>query len=177
MPTPREALARDVENVRFPPTRWREGYEMDAVDVFLDRSAEAVRTGVPVDAVVGGAHFPRVRLREGYDIEAVDEVLRRMVDRDRALDPWVEPPAESGPFAVLVERIERVRFNPVRRREGYDTGEVDELLDRMVAALRGGEPVRTIVDDARLSRVRFREGYTIAEVDDFLRSVVADSET
>lgn len=72
-------------------------------------------------------------------------------------------------YGDLVEAITQARFTPVRlRHEGYDMSEVDDLLDRVVAALGRGEPVVPLLDSARLSRVRLREGYDIAEVDRFL---------
>lgn len=71
-------------------------------------------------------------------------------------------------YGDLVESIATVRFTPVRIRDGYDMSDVDELLDRIVAALGRGEAVGPVIDDARLGHVRLREGYDIAEVDAFL---------
>ena len=72
-------------------------------------------------------------------------------------------------YGDLVEEITQVRFTPVRvTREGYDMGEVDDLLDLVVAALGRGEPVGALLDAARLGHVRLREGYDIGEVDEFL---------
>jgi DivIVA domain-containing protein len=74
-------------------------------------------------------------------------------------------------YGDLVEAITTATFKPVRVREGYDMAQVDDLLDRVVAALGRGEPVGQVLDDARLSHVRLREGYDIAEVDAFLDQV------
>jgi DivIVA domain-containing protein len=75
-------------------------------------------------------------------------------------------------YGDLVEEITQARFTPVRiTREGYDMGDVDDLLDRVVAALGRGEPVGPVLDAARLGHVRMREGYAIAEVDDFLATL------
>jgi DivIVA domain-containing protein len=72
-------------------------------------------------------------------------------------------------YGDLVEEITQARFTPVRvTREGYDMGDVDDLLDLVVGALGRGEPVGALIDDARLSHVRLREGYDIGEVDEFL---------
>jgi DivIVA domain-containing protein len=72
------------------------------------------------------------------------------------------------------------RFSPVRLHEGYEMSAVDDLLDRVVAALGRGESVLDLLDGARLPRVRWREGYDTAEVDAFLtdlrRSVAAEGE-
>jgi DivIVA domain-containing protein len=75
----------------------------------------------------------------------------------------------TGSYGDLVEEITQARFTPVRvTREGYDMGDVDDLLDRVVAALGRGEPVGPVLDGARLGHVRLREGYDIGEVDEFL---------
>jgi len=72
----------------------------------------------------------------------------------------------------LVHEISSVRFTPVRLREGYDMGEVDELLDRLAAAVTAGEPVDDVVQDTGFTEVRLREGYAKTEVDEFLQRVV-----
>ena len=74
-------------------------------------------------------------------------------------------------YGDLVERITQARFRPVRVREGYAMSEVDDLLDRVVAALGRGESASRVLDRATLSRVRLREGYAIDEVDAFLDSI------
>ena len=75
------------------------------------------------------------------------------------------------PYGDLVESISNVRFTPVRIRDGYQMSDVDELLDRIVAALGRGEPVAPLIEHAQLGQlahVRLREGYAIDEVDAFL---------
>ena len=78
---------------------------------------------------------------------------------------------------LLIQEINQVRFTPVRVREGYGMGEVDELLDQLVSALRAGEPVDELVRSARFTPVRLREGYDMAEVDRFLDRVVSVAAT
>src|SRR4051794_13212792 len=68
----------------------------------------------------------------------------------------------------VIRDIERVRFTPVRMREGYDMGEVDEFLDRLVEAARAGRSFGAMVAGTTFTRVRLREGYDIADVDTFL---------
>jgi DivIVA domain-containing protein len=82
----------------------------------------------------------------------------------------------TRPYGDLVEAITNAQFNPVRLHEGYDMAEVDDLLDRIVAALGRGEPVVEVLDGARLGRVRLREGYDIGEVDRFLEQVRRDAQ-
>jgi DivIVA domain-containing protein len=74
----------------------------------------------------------------------------------------------TQPYGDLVEAIAIARFNPVRVREGYDMAEVDDLLDRIVAALGRGEPVAPLLEGVGFTRARLREGYNIDEVDRFL---------
>jgi len=76
---------------------------------------------------------------------------------------------------LLIEEISHVRFTPVRLREGYEMGEVDDVLDRLVTALRAGEPVDQLVSDAQFTPVRMREGYDMSEVDRFLDRVVSEA--
>ena len=73
----------------------------------------------------------------------------------------------------LITQIEQARFTPVRLRSGYDMGEVDQLLDEIVAALSAGRPVEPLIDGARIATVSFRESYDMAEVDALLARVRA----
>ncbi|GAA4719717.1 DivIVA domain-containing protein [Nocardioides conyzicola] len=72
----------------------------------------------------------------------------------------------------LLQEIRNVRFRPVRLREGYDMGEVDQLLDQLTAALGSGQPVDQLVAAARFTPVRLREGYDMGDVDRFLAGIV-----
>lgn len=76
----------------------------------------------------------------------------------------------------LVDAITSVRFKPVRIAIGYDMREVDDLLDRLVDAVRAGLPVRPLVAAATLGTTRWREGYDKAEVDAFLAEVARRAE-
>lgn len=77
----------------------------------------------------------------------------------------------------LVRRIHDVRFTPVRLREGYDMGEVDDFLDELVDAVAMGRPLQPLVDAARFTPVRMREGYVIGDVDAFLEQLAVDAST
>jgi DivIVA domain-containing protein len=83
------------------------------------------------------------------------------------------------PYGDLVESISNARFSPVRLHEGYEMSAVDDLLDRVVAALGRGDSALDLLDGAVLPRVRWREGYDTDEVDAFLaglrRSVASDA--
>ncbi|GAA4595289.1 hypothetical protein GCM10023194_64350 [Planotetraspora phitsanulokensis] len=80
--------------------------------------------------------------------------------------------AEPGDtWEAEATRVERMAFRPGRLGMGYREQDVDALLDRVVATLRGttdqpvtAEQIRT----ATFTTVVFRSGYAISEVDRFL---------
>lgn len=71
----------------------------------------------------------------------------------------------------LAQDIRSVRFTPVRLREGYDMGEVDQFLDELELLVREGRPASHVVAAKRFTPVRLREGYDMAGVDDFIDRV------
>ncbi|MBV6726345.1 DivIVA domain-containing protein [Nocardioides daeguensis] len=71
----------------------------------------------------------------------------------------------------MAATIRDARFTPVRFVPGYDMGEVDQLLDRLVEALDAGRPVRSTIARAVFTATRFREGYRRADVDALLAEV------
>jgi DivIVA domain-containing protein len=77
----------DVVNARFAPTKFREGYDQDEVDTFLDRAAAALRAwesaagasaGLTPEQVVA-QRFQPTKFRAGYDQDAVDRYLDQLV--------------------------------------------------------------------------------------------------
>jgi DivIVA domain-containing protein len=73
--------------------------------------------------------------------------------------------------ASLLREIQAARFSPVRLREGYDMGDVDNFLDDLAGAIGQGADVGALVDNARFATVKLREGYDMGEVDRFLEQV------
>jgi DivIVA domain-containing protein len=72
----------------------------------------------------------------------------------------------------LVSRIRDMQFTPVRIREGYDMGTVDQLLDELEEAASRGQPLQAVVDGAgQFPTVTWREGYNMGEVDRFLAEI------
>jgi DivIVA domain-containing protein len=78
--------ATDIDSARFTPTKWREGYDQDQVDEFLDRvkSAladwEAHRTAPMLTSHdVVTKRFQSTKFRGGYDQDDVDGFLDRAV--------------------------------------------------------------------------------------------------
>ncbi len=77
--------------------------------------------------------------------------------------------------------VDKVRFSPVRLREGYDMGEVDAhldlvkgTLDALDRAVSAGGPMPGALPTPRFTPVRLREGYDIGEVDAFLADVATE---
>ncbi|WP_081913118.1 DivIVA domain-containing protein [Glycomyces sp. NRRL B-16210] len=96
--------------------------------------------------------------------------------RSKARSDW--PPAEP---ILTPEEIHSVRFKTVRLSEGYDEGEVDAFLDRVILALMEPEagPQRMVPEAVRNSQfatTRLREGYDMDEVDAFLDQVELELE-
>ncbi|MET0787616.1 MAG: DivIVA domain-containing protein [Cellulomonas sp.] len=91
----------DVLNQKFAATKFREGYDQDEVDDFLDRVVETLkeREGVghaanPVTAAdLEAVRFQATKWREGYDQQEVDGFLDRV--RQQLRDP--APLAEAAP--------------------------------------------------------------------------------
>jgi DivIVA domain-containing protein len=75
--------ADDVHQVRFARARYREGYDQDEVDDFLDRverqlrGRDEVRPLTPEDVIE--QRFAATRFRGGYDEDEVDDFLDRIV--------------------------------------------------------------------------------------------------
>lgn len=63
----------------FTRVRWREGYDIDEVNAFVERLAATVEgryVAAPVTAAdIRNASFTPVRFREGYDVAEVDLFL------------------------------------------------------------------------------------------------------
>ncbi|GAA4288818.1 DivIVA domain-containing protein [Georgenia daeguensis] len=89
---------------KFQPTRFREGYDQDQVDDFLDTVTEILRSyeaGGPLDAVAAAelcrtARFQPTKLREGYDQQQVDALLARLAQQFGALAGGASPVAGAG---------------------------------------------------------------------------------
>ncbi|NRQ39698.1 DivIVA domain-containing protein [Nonomuraea sp. NN258] len=164
----------------------RSGYDPVEVDALIGRIESTLGRGphtldpVTADDVRQATFHSR---RGGYLETAVDFALEAFVValETQAKRPvrlaLAEPTGEmlrEEWFETQAARVERVAFRPARMGTGYNEDEVDALLDRIVATLRGttdypvtGKEVR----EARFSTVLFRAGYLIADVDAFLAGI------
>jgi DivIVA domain-containing protein len=81
---PRPSLSdTDVLNSKFQATKFREGYDADEVDDYLDRVVATLRGNAaqPLTAEdVRNVQFARTKYREGYDIDEVDDLLDRVIE-------------------------------------------------------------------------------------------------
>lgn len=113
----------------------------------------------------------------GADVRGATELaalLRRMTAESGAdPEPVSASPATpaTAATAALARELRTVEFPVVRVGARYDPSQVDDLLDRIVAALLADEPVRDLLGGAGPDRVRLGRGYRRAEVD----AVLADA--
>jgi DivIVA domain-containing protein len=92
----------DVLNQKFAATKFREGYDQDEVDDFLDRVVETLqeqegagRAARPLTAWdIGQVRFQTTKWREGYDQQEVDAFLDRVREQ---LSVDAAAPAEPVP--------------------------------------------------------------------------------
>jgi DivIVA domain-containing protein len=85
-------------------------------------------------------------------------------------------PGQHGVVSTdLATRVASATFPTTRVREGYAVDEVDAFLARVAAALRAGEPVAQMVEEARFRPVAFKRGYDMGAVDALLDEVTRGS--
>lgn len=119
--------ADDVLNAKFQTTKFRDGYDQDEVDSFLDRVVDtlAAKPGTqPVTvAQVESVRFTATKFRDGYDQDQVDNFLDQVVEalRQLAAPPLPAPvvqtlerepsPSDAGPLAAseLLSRLQLAR--------------------------------------------------------------------
>ena len=81
--------AADVLNHKFSATKFREGYDQDEVDAFLDRVSVTLQgiergestPGAVTPQEVGDVKFKATKFREGYDQDEVDDFLDLVRER------------------------------------------------------------------------------------------------
>jgi DivIVA domain-containing protein len=158
--------AEDVRQVRFQATKFRQGYDQDHVDDFLDRvAAELLAAELLAEPrPAAGAGWGRFRLtgsEPGYVPRDVDEFLDRLAAQ------------------VLAAQVSVSRSRATKSRECNAQGDVNGFLDGIRQALQSwpNGAVRLTAEDVegvRFPATKFREGYDQGEVDNFLDRVVAE---
>lgn len=89
----------EIVEQTFSTTRFRAGYDMDQVDIWLDEVVTAMRghlAGSPAAASVRAddvpvVRFAQTRFRDGYDMGEVDELLDRVHATLAALERGERP--------------------------------------------------------------------------------------
>ncbi len=169
----------------FPTvTGVRRGYDPGQVSDFFTEAREAYEGAVPADRF----SYEQVRRstfdlqRGGFDVTQVDAALARLenafVQRDRAAyvaehgeAAWFDKVADEA--TVLYPRLLRPageRFShPEDRGKGYDTAQVDALLDRIAAYFEDQDELTPEIIRSSLFKVaRGDKAYVEAQVDAFL---------
>ncbi|WP_129336574.1 DivIVA domain-containing protein [Cellulomonas endophytica] len=156
--------AAGVRAVRFHATKFREGYDQDEVDDFLDLVVAALEAadagevpGLTADDVLNHM-FQATKFREGYDQDEVDDFLDRVV------------------LALRVHEAERAEGTPSSADEGSEAEALDEVDgldavdgdDEAASAPLDAAAVRAALGDLRPRRLR--PGYDPAEVTELLQS-------
>jgi DivIVA domain-containing protein len=113
----------DVLNQKFAATKFREGYDQDEVDDFLDRVVETLKeqegAGRAAKSLtawdIGQVRFQTTKWREGYDQQEVDAFLDRVRERltaDAAPAPEDRPSTPVAPTisaSTLVLHLQTMR--------------------------------------------------------------------
>ncbi|WP_411700675.1 DivIVA domain-containing protein [Conyzicola sp.] len=141
------------------------------------------------------ARFTVTKFREGYEQGPVTGFL---TVAGAALAAWETAVTAGRPVSAAglsADEVAHLRLPTTKFDNGFDQDEVDDLLERVVAALREYEaaPVAAPVEappadllhssslaDATFTTTRFRTGYSIVGVDGFLaaaRELIAAYET
>ncbi|MGY4643972.1 DivIVA domain-containing protein [Cellulomonas sp. URHB0016] len=102
--------AHQVLSATFSATKFREGYDQDEVDDFLDRVVATLRAreagsalgGAVTVADVDGLRFQLTKFREGYDMTEVDALLDRVRETLGGTAPGVGQPP-GGPVSGFLE--------------------------------------------------------------------------
>lgn len=168
-------------------SKMRKGYDPDEVDEFFER-ARNVYEGKSSERLVStdiqNSMFDL--MRGGYDTREVDAALDRLegafIARQRA-----EYIAANGQEAWMMALAERARtlYGRLGRPEGekfaraqrgepaYDTDDVDELCDRLVAYFDNQVPITVVeIREATFRRRRGKDGYAEDAVNAFFARAI-----
>jgi DivIVA domain-containing protein len=83
-----------------------------------------------------------------------------------------ERPEEQISTEQLVAYLRKAHFETTRGRRGYQIGEVNAFLNRLVELVEQGQPLADPVRKQRFTIVRLEDGYDHGQVDEFLAAAV-----
>jgi DivIVA domain repeat protein len=168
----------------FPKAKFlQRGYDREEVDEFFDIARSAYEGGVPAEEF----SYPQVQqaafelVRGGYRTTEVDAALTRLesafLQRDRA--DFIAVNGETEWFSQTSERATDLyprllrprgeRFSHPKSGKGYNTEEVDDLLDRLTGYFDQEEELDPRdIRGALFKSARRKKSYDEAQVDAFL---------
>ncbi|ACQ80751.1 conserved hypothetical protein [Beutenbergia cavernae DSM 12333] len=172
----------------FPTVgRMSRGYDREEVDTFFSR-ARAAYEGTNGAAQLTGQDVRQAAfdlVRHGYSTTAVDAALDRLeaafVQRERAefvadrgQAAWMHEVADRATTLYgRLTRPENERFAQPEHGHGYDTEDVDALLDRLVDYFDAGVPLTASeIRSATFRSAPRTRAYAEGPVDAFLDRVV-----
>lgn len=97
--------AQQVLNTKFSATKFREGYDVEQVDDYLDRvmatltayeAGDRPGRGLLTAAEAQGARFSATKWREGYDVTEVDDLIDSIISTLRSYEADTTPPPEPA---------------------------------------------------------------------------------
>ena len=102
----------EVLNAKFTATKFREGYDQDQVDDFLDRVVATLRAreaGRPEPAAVSvveldGRTFTTTKFRQGYEIQDVDALVQRVRETLLTAPAAVTPAVSANTVPGLIQQ-------------------------------------------------------------------------
>lgn len=165
---------------RFPRVRrWHKGYHPRQVNAFLNH-IEVSLSGVfppPTATDIRQAGFELVH--GGYNTEAVDAAMDALEERVLVLQTAMAGRRGKVDLQGDIDFLRSELAAPYMKRfpragalrRGYDPDDVDDFIDRVLAALDGQSPLT--VEEVRAAPFRPRRGgYVEDEVDETLDRVV-----
>ena len=169
----------------FPKAKFlQRGYDREEVDEFFDTARSAYEGGVSAEQF----SFPQVQqaafelVRRGYQTTEVDAALNRLesafLQRDRA--DFITVNGENEWFTRTSERATDLyprllrprgeRFSHPESGKGYDSEQVDDLLDRLTDYFdQQGDLDPRDIRNALFKATKRKKSYDEAQVDSFLR--------
>lgn len=160
-------------------SRLRRGYDRRQVDAYLNQLDVALRGALPMPTAAAVRQVGFELARGGYRTESVDSALDTIEERLLMAQSGgggrrgrVDATADAAFLTGELSAPHLQRFPRAGAlHRGYHVGDVDDLVDRVVAALTGSAMMTA--DEVRTAAFRaLRGGYREDAVDDTLDRVV-----